>query len=119
MKLLVVDDEPATVDMLTMFLEISGHTVAGALSGSDGLLLLEVEKPDLMIVDLMMPDMEGFEVCKRVRASEQYADTPILILSARTDTESIEKALDSGANAYMTKPPDLSALLLEVERLAL
>jgi DNA-binding response OmpR family regulator len=117
-KLLIVDDEPLTVEMLSTFLEINGYTCAGAYSGTDGLLLLQTEKPDLMILDLMMPDMEGYEVCEKVRNNTEFAKTPVLIMSARTDPESIEKAYKSGANAYMTKPPDLMALLTEIARLA-
>jgi DNA-binding response OmpR family regulator len=116
-KLLIVDDEPATVQMIETFIQIKGYTSASAYSGTDGLAMLELDKPDLVILDLMMPDMEGFEVCKRMRASETFKATPILIISARTDQEAFDKASASGANGYLTKPFQLPALLAEIERL--
>jgi DNA-binding response OmpR family regulator len=116
-KLLIVDDEPATVDMISMFMEINGYEWIGAYNGTDGLVLLEVEKPDMLIVDLMMPDIEGFEVCRRMRERDTFSKTPILVISARTDQSSIEKAYSSGANGYLTKPLNLPQLLGEVKRL--
>lgn len=116
-KLLIVDDEPATVDMISMFVELNGYEWVGAYNGTDGLVLLEVEQPDMLIVDLMMPDIEGFEVCRRMRERDHFSKTPILVISARTDPQSIERAYSSGANAYLTKPLNLPQLLNEVKRL--
>ena len=116
-KLLIVDDEPATVQMIETFIQINGYKAATAYNGKDGLTMLELEKPDLVILDLMMPDMEGFEVCQRMRASDAFKTTPILIISARTDQESIDRAYASGANGYLTKPFQLPELLSEIERL--
>lgn len=113
-KFLIVDDEPATVDMISMFLEINGYEWVGATNGNDGLVLLQVEEPDMLIVDLMMPDIEGFEVCSRMRAMPQFEETPILVISARTDPEAKAKALSVGANAYMTKPLDLPKLIQQI-----
>ena len=116
-KLLIVDDEPATVQMIETFIQINGYSSATAYSGTDGLTMLELEKPDLVILDLMMPDMEGFEVCQRMRASDAFKSTPILIISARTDQDAIDRAYASGANGYLTKPFQLPELLSEIERL--
>lgn len=117
MKLLIVDDEPLTVDMLAIFLEINGHECHKAYNGTDGLAILELEKPDALVLDLMMPDMMGFDFCQQMRAKEAFARTPVVILSARTDTEAIERAYQVGANAYLTKPPDLGSLLAKLEEL--
>lgn len=116
-KLLIVDDEEATVDMLKTYLQIMGHDPIGAYSGSDGLVLVEVEHPDLLILDLMMPDLEGLEVCRRVRQHAQFAKLPILMISARTDQPTIERALSEGANGYLTKPLDLQRLTSEIRQL--
>lgn len=114
-KLLIVDDEPATVDMISTFLSINQYETVGAYSGTEGLSKVELEAPDMLILDLMMPDMEGFDVCRNLRANNSHADIPIVIVSARTDPEAIDKALACGANKYMTKPLDLSELLALVK----
>ena len=116
-KLLIVDDEVATVEMLSIYMRINGHEPLGAYGGGDGLVLAKVEQPDLMILDLMMPDMDGFEVCKRVRAHEELSKLPIIIISARTDQSAIDRAMGAGANAYLTKPINLLQLNTEIKRL--
>ncbi|MFP4322467.1 MAG: response regulator transcription factor [Anaerolineales bacterium] len=115
-KLLVVDDEVATVDMIATFMEIVGYDMVSAHDGISALTMLELEQPDMLILDLMMPDMKGFEICRRIRQQEHYTDLPILIVSARTDDEAIAEAYDAGANGYMTKPFDLNKLLGEIKR---
>jgi CheY-like chemotaxis protein len=116
-KLLIVDDEVATVDMLSTYLKLLGHEPIGAYNGTDGLVLVEVEKPELLILDLMMPDIDGFEVCKRIRAHAQFGKLPVIVISARADKAAIEKALSAGANVYLTKPVDLSKLSREIKQL--
>jgi DNA-binding response OmpR family regulator len=116
-KLLIVDDEPLTVDMLQTFLQINGYEVTGVLSGEDGLVMVQVERPELLILDLMLPDIEGYEVCRRIRSLPEYAALPVLVLSARTEEASRRRALEAGATAYMTKPPKLPELLAELRRL--
>ena len=116
-KLLVVDDEPATVEMIATFMEINAYEVVSAYSGLQGLSIMELEKPDMLILDLMMPDIEGFEFCERMRQTARFALTPILVISARTDPEAIERAYAAGANGYLTKPFNLLDLLGEVQRL--
>ena len=116
-RLLIVDDEPATVEMLTTFLQLKGFTCIGAHNGTDGLMMVNLDRPDLVILDLMMPDLEGFEVCQRIRADAAIAHTPVLILSARIDSDAKELAEDAGANLYMTKPPDFAKLVSEIHRL--
>jgi len=119
-KLLIVDDEPLTVDMLQTFLQINGYECIGAYNGEDGLVLCQVEQPEIMILDLMLPDIEGFEVCRRLRTSPDYkafASLPILVLSARAEDGARRRAMDAGANAYMVKPPRFGDLLNELSRL--
>lgn len=117
-KILIIDDEPATVEMLSVFLSLNGYEGVGAYNGTEGLILLEAEQPDMLIVDLMMPDIQGFEVCLEVRKKASFSRTPILIISARTDQESIRRAYDCGANGYLTKPiRNLGDLLGEIQRL--
>jgi CheY-like chemotaxis protein len=121
-KLLIVDDEPLTVDMLQTFLQINGYETIGALNGEDGLVMVQVEQPEMMILDLMLPDIEGFEVCRRIRTLPdyaRYAGIPVLVLSARIEESSRKRAMEVGANAYLTKPVKFPDLLAELRRLAI
>jgi DNA-binding response OmpR family regulator len=114
---LVVDDEPAIVDMVTTYLGFKGYEVHGANTGEDGLTLIPLERPDILLLDLMLPDMDGFEVCTRVRAMPEFAQMPVLIISARVDAESMARAERAGANGYLTKPIRMPELLAEVIKL--
>jgi DNA-binding response OmpR family regulator len=116
-KLLIVDDEEFTVDMLQTFLQINGYETIGAFNGEDGLVLAQVERPEMVILDLMLPDLEGYEVCRRLRTFPDGANIPVIVLSARTESASKERALSAGANAYLTKPVQFPNLLAELNRL--
>jgi DNA-binding response OmpR family regulator len=115
-KILIVDDEPFTVDLLQTYLQIHGYETLSAFNGEDGLVMAKVENPDAMVLDLMMPDIEGYEVCARLRAFPQTTDLPILILSARVEQASKDRAMKAGANGYLTKPVVFSLLLSELKR---
>ena len=116
-RFLVVDDEYATVEMIGAFLSLKGHEWIGAYGGNEALTLVELEAPDMIILDLMMPDMDGFEVCRRVRSMNGISDVPILIVSARTDQEAIDQAMSLGASGYMTKPlKNFNDLIVEIEQ---
>jgi DNA-binding response OmpR family regulator len=114
--ILVVDDESFIVDMITMYLQISGYEVRGAYTGQDGLTLVQLEKPDALLLDLMLPDIQGFEVCERVRAMPDVAQMPILIISARVDPESKARAEKAGADGYLTKPIKMAELAAELKK---
>ncbi|MEP7285761.1 MAG: response regulator [Chloroflexota bacterium] len=116
-KLLIVDDEPYTVDMLETFLQINGFETVGAFNGEDGLVMIQVEQPEIVILDLMLPDIEGYVVCERIRSHPQSASLPVLILSARNESASKERAMAAGADAYMVKPVQFQLLLTELRRL--
>jgi len=113
----IVDDEPHIIDMLSTFLQIKGYRTCSADSGEKGLVLLQLEHPDALLLDLMLPDMDGFEVLARLRAMPDYAKLPVLIVSARTDPASKARAEQAGASGYFTKPVRLSDLIAELERL--
>ena len=83
-KVLIVDDEPFTVEMLETFLQLQGYETVGALNGENGIIFAQIESPDILILDLMMPDIQGFEVCRRLRTMPLTAALPVLVLSART-----------------------------------
>jgi DNA-binding response OmpR family regulator len=116
-KVLIVDDEPFTVEMLETFLQMSGYQTVGALTGEDGIVLSQIESPDVLILDLMLPDIDGYDVCRRLRSFPITARLPVLILSARVAQVDKDKARDAGANGYLTKPIQFPSLLSELTRL--
>lgn len=113
-KLLVVDDDWAVTDMLSTLLKLQGFEVSTANRGADCLALLKEKSPDLLLLDLMMPDMDGWAVCREIRLT---SNVPILILSALNDPIKIASILDAGADDYLTKPIASSLLLARIHRL--
>jgi two-component system, OmpR family, KDP operon response regulator KdpE len=111
MKILVIDDEPQILRTLRTSLITYGHQVRTALGGKAGLDAFEEEIPELVIVDLNMPTIDGYEVCRRVRSS---SDVPIIVLSARDTERDKVQALDYGADDYITKPFGMNELLARI-----
>lgn len=103
-SVLVVDDEPMARTLLRLMLVRAGFEVSEAEDGYDALEKIEAELPDLVILDVMMPGMDGFSVCRAVRESARTAQLPVIMLSAKTDLESVNRGLRAGANKYLTKP---------------
>lgn len=114
-KILVIDDQPINVQLLKRKLEREGLQVATAYNGKDGLALIERDKPDLILLDVMMPDMDGLEVCQRLQASERTRSIPVIFITARTTKESKLEGLAVGAVDYITKPIDLDETLARVQ----
>ena len=103
-SVLVVDDEPTARSMLRLILVRAGFDVREAKDGYEALEQVELIIPDLMLLDIMMPGMDGFAVCQTLREQESTADLPIIMLSARADPESVNTGLRVGATKYLTKP---------------
>src|ERR1035438_7750607 len=101
-RILVVDDEPNIVEVITMALRFQGFTVEGAGTGREALAAVTSFKPHLIVLDVMLPDMEGFEVAERLGA--QRAGVPIIFLTARDATSDKIRGLTGGGDDYMTKP---------------
>ena len=110
--ILVVDDTISNLDVICNLLE--DYDILTATSGIDALEILEDENVDLIILDIMMPEMDGFEVCKRLRDAKKTRDIPILFITASTDEDSIEKAYEVGGTDYITKPFKPKELLAKV-----
>jgi len=100
-RILVVDDELSILKYLRANLEVEGYKVLTAMNGVQALQTLETELPDLIVLDIMMPEMDGFEVCRRLR---EWSQLPIIMLSARDDESDKVQCLDLGADDYITKP---------------
>jgi DNA-binding response OmpR family regulator len=117
-KILVSEDNADIRKILVMRLEINGYTVIQAQDGEEALDKIKKEVPDLVILDLMMPKISGFEVCRMIKFDDKYKDIPIIVLSALDQQADREKAIENGADAYFIKPFDLELLLNKIESLA-
>ena len=113
-KVLIVEDDKVISDGLRQALESEGYDVVCAFDGDAGLHMVKTESPDLVILDIMMPNMNGFEVTTEVRRSGD--NIPIIVLSARTESQDKVRGLDLGADDYITKPFDLDELLARIRR---
>jgi two-component system phosphate regulon response regulator PhoB len=108
-KILIVDDEPLTVEMLSIFLSLSGHQPVGALSANQTWDKLAYEEPDLVLLDIMLPDGNGLEICKKLRADGRWKNLPVIIISAHAPPM-LREATEAGANGYLAKPIKLKNL---------
>ncbi|MES1203646.1 MAG: phosphate regulon transcriptional regulator PhoB [Pseudomonadota bacterium] len=108
---LVVEDEEALSAALKYNLEKEGYSVSLATDGEEALILAEERKPDLILLDWMLPKAPGIEVCRRLRARQETRNTPIVMLTARTDEADRIRGLDTGADDYITKPVAMAELL--------
>lgn len=103
-KILIAEDEPSIVLSLEFLLKNAGHDVTVARDGDEALRMIASSPPDLLVLDIMLPITNGFEVCRRIRETPACASIRILMLTARGRDSEIRKGLDYGADAYMTKP---------------
>lgn len=103
-RILVVDDEIGALTLIGIMLERGGFEVLKAKNADAALGVLDAETPDLIILDVMMPGMDGIELCRTIRARAKTQATPVLILSARGDAESVMRGMDAGASDYLPKP---------------
>jgi DNA-binding response OmpR family regulator len=103
-KILLADDEDDIKIILKMFLETKGYTVCTAFDGLDAIDQARNEAPDAILLDIMMPLIDGFEVCKKLKADPSTAKIPVIMLSAASHSESVQKGLDAGAVDYLVKP---------------
>ncbi len=109
--ILLVDDEPNLRMLLRHMLETGDFDVVEAEDGLDALDKLRVIMPDLMLLDVMMPELDGVSLCKQLRASQAYADLPIVMLSGKTQFNAVQEGLAAGANRYLCKPITVSELV--------
>ena len=114
-KILVVDDQPVNVQLLKRKLEREGIQVIAAYTGSEALEVVIKDKPDLILLDVMMPDMDGMEVCQRLQELEETRSIPVIFITARSSKESKLEGLAVGAVDYITKPIDLDETLARVQ----
>jgi DNA-binding response OmpR family regulator len=116
-RILIVEDEKDILDLVKLYLDKEGFRTSCATTGTDALRVVKTERPDLIVLDLMLPEMDGLEVCKRLRADPQTALTPILMLTAKAEESDTVIGLELGADDYVTKPFSPRALVARVKAL--
>jgi DNA-binding response OmpR family regulator len=116
-RLLVIDDERDFVDTISERLGAKGFSILRAFDGKEGMERAHSEKPDLVILDIAMPQMNGYDVCRKLKLDKDFKDTPIIMLTAKFQPNDIEFAKEMGADAYLTKPLELELLLNKVNEL--
>jgi len=114
-KILVIEDDPSVLRFLEHTLQREGYQVLTATNGLSGIRMARSEMPDLLVLDIMLPGIDGFEVCHRLRAEPATAKLPILILSAKAQEADKVTALQVGADDYLTKPVNLSDITSRVD----
>ena len=112
---LIVEDEPAQVEVLRYNLEKKGYRTAVADAGEEALLLAEEEEPDLVILDWMLPDISGIEICRRLKAQQKTRALPVIMLTARGEEEDRVRGLESGADDYVVKPYSPNEMIARVQ----
>jgi len=113
--ILVVDDHRENLKVVSGYLKDKGYRIALALDGASAFSVLESNKIDLILLDIMMPEMDGFEVCQKLKESEKTKDIPVIFLTAKTDTEDIVKGFQIGGVDYIPKPFKKEELIARVQ----
>ncbi|NOZ59459.1 MAG: response regulator [Euryarchaeota archaeon] len=116
-KILLVDDEPEMRFITRKMLEKAGHTVVEACSGEECLARLEEELPDLILLDVMMPGDDGWEVCRKIKSQDRTRGIPVVMFTVRTEEEDMLESTSSGADAHINKPFERDELLGIISRI--
>jgi DNA-binding response OmpR family regulator len=116
-RILAIEDDPRVLAVLKKRLEFSGYEVVTAQDGTDGYRKARAESPDLIILDLILPGLNGYQICAMLKRDQNYRDIPVLMLTARSQERDIEEGMRVGADAYMIKPYDPNVLVARVKLL--
>ena len=116
-KILVIDDDSAINELIKINLELQGHEVLQALNGVEGFAIAKQEEPSLIILDVMMPEVDGFTVAQRIRQCQEIADTPIIMLTALSQLNDKVNGFNIGVDDYLTKPFEIDELIVRVRAL--
>jgi two-component system, OmpR family, response regulator len=114
--IMIVEDEPDTAEMFAEMIRLSGYRIIKSYGGAAAIGLLEREKPDALVLDLMMPDISGMDVLHFVRREPQLEDIPVIVISAKSLPSDIKDGLDAGASIYLTKPVAFLDLIRALEK---
>jgi DNA-binding response OmpR family regulator len=116
-RVLIVEDEESLLKLETILLTVKGYEVSGASTGKDALEKLGEGTFDLILLDIMLPDIDGFEICRRIKEHPRHAHIPVIMLTAKKSVEDQERGATSGADAYLTKPFKSAMIIELIERL--
>ena len=116
-KILVVEDEESLLKLQSILLTIRGYTVEGAMDGQAALEAVETMNPDLILLDIMLPKIDGFEVCRQVKANEATRHIPVIMVTAKKSRQDRVMGEQAGADVYITKPYKASMVIETIERL--
>ena len=115
-RILIVEDYPETVEMVKTFLTLKGFAVSVAMDGQAGLQTAQAEKPDMVLLDLMLPKLNGIEVLRKLKENGATAKIPVIIITVRTESDEIKEAIALGAEYYIIKPFDVNDLFKIITR---
>ena len=114
-KIFIIEDEPSIIQLVQHNLEKNGFLVSSSLNGNDGLKELKKFQPDLLLLDWMLPDLSGIEICKNIREDNSFKNLPVIMLTAKGEEEDKIKGLDSGVDDYLTKPFSFNELMARIK----
>ncbi len=116
-KIIIVDDDRETREMLQMALEFEGYDVSQAANGLRLISTLHVDRPDLILLDVMMSWIDGFELCRAIKKNDEFRDIPVVFISAKKTPSDIRQGLAAGAADYFSKPIDMERLIARIAEL--
>ena len=114
-KIFIIEDEPSIIQLVQHILEKNGFIISSSLNGNDGLKELKKFQPDLLLLDWMLPDLSGIEICKNIRKDNSFKNLPVIMLTAKGEEEDKIKGLDSGVDDYLTKPFSFNELMARIK----
>ena len=114
-KIFIIEDEPSIIQLVQHNLEKNGFIISSSLNGNDGLKELKKFQPDLLLLDWMLPDLSGIEICKNIRKDNSIKNLPVIMLTAKGEEEDKIKGLDSGVDDYLTKPFSFNELMARIK----
>ena len=114
-RIFIIEDEPSIIQLIQHNLEKNGFIVSSSINGNDGLKELKKFQPDLLLLDWMLPDLSGIEICKSIRKDNSFKSLPVIMLTAKGEEEDKIKGLDSGVDDYLTKPFSFNELMARIK----
>ncbi len=116
-RILVVEDEESLLKLESILLSSKGYNVTGVMDGKSALEEVMAHRPDLVILDIMLPEIDGFEVCRRIRENPATSTIPVVMLTAKKNSQDVARGAEVGANAYLTKPFKSAKVIEVIEEL--
>jgi twitching motility two-component system response regulator PilG len=116
-RILVVEDEESLLKLESILLSSKGYNVTGVMDGKSALEEVMARRPDLVILDIMLPEIDGFEVCRRIRENPATSTIPVVMLTAKKNSQDVARGTEVGANAYLTKPFKSAKVIEVIEEL--